>query len=107
MPTPRPQPEPLARPLYAVARELRQLIRDTGRPVPPYFSPYLGAMSELETMTDLYGVEAGAEVVRYALENMSALRGPRFTAIRAELRAALAHHDRAAAQGRHPSGRRA
>ncbi len=105
MASPRITPAPLARPLYAVARELRALIRDTGRPVPPYFAPYLGAMSECESLSSPYGVETGADVVRYGLGNMTTLRGPEFARIRAELRAALAHHDRAGAERRHPAGR--
>lgn len=70
------------RPLSVIAADVRQHW-------PRVFyaaEPYLRAMAELGTVTDTYGYESGASVVRYFLENARTWRGPHARRVKAELR---------------------
>lgn len=73
------------RPLYEIAREIRQ---DWKR---PYFGavPYIHAMRGLESVTDKYGYDTGDDIVRYFLSNAGTWRGATARRVKAELRSML------------------
>jgi hypothetical protein len=48
--------------------------------------PYLNAMSEMEDVSDPYGMSSGESVVRYFLSNASAWRGDTARRIKNELK---------------------
>ena len=57
--------------------------------LPSFFvhaAPYLDAMRTLDSCADVYGLDSGDSVVRYALSNLGAWRGDFARAIKAELR---------------------
>jgi len=70
-----------ARPLWMIAKEIRQ---DWKR---IYFGaePYLGALSQLNTVNDGYGCDSGESMVRYFLSNASSWRGETAKRIKKEL----------------------
>jgi hypothetical protein len=74
------------RPLYVIARE----IRDDWRK--PYFGavPYLSALSELDSINGSYYDDSARSVVAYFLANATTWRGETAKRIKAELKAALA-----------------
>jgi hypothetical protein len=54
----------------------------------PYFGavPYIEAMAQLNSMTDMYGADTAEYVVTYFLGNCASWRGPDARRIKAELR---------------------
>ena len=71
------------RPLYEIARE----IRNDWKNVSAYAAPYLRAMSCLESVNDNYIMDSGRSVVSYFLANAGSWRGETAKRIKAELRA--------------------
>lgn len=65
--------------------DLARIVRRDWRKV--YFGavPYLGAMAKLDNVTDTYGMDWTASIVRYFLVNASTWRGPVAKAVKAEL----------------------
>jgi hypothetical protein len=72
----------MARPLYAIARE----IRADWKKVSPYAAPYLDAMSTLTSTDDNYGWDSGYSIVCYFLANAGSWKGETARRIKAELR---------------------
>lgn len=74
-----------ARPLYAIARDIRRAWPKV------YFAaaPYLEAMSALTSINDKYMHDDGRGIVRYFLANASTFRGDNAKALKAELKALL------------------
>ena len=77
----------MSRPLSTIAREIR------ANWIKPYFGavPYLDAMRSLNNVTDAFGYDSAASVVRYFLSNAATWRGPVARAVKAELNAMLTH----------------
>lgn len=73
------------RPLFEIAREIRQL----WRPVNFAARPYLDAMAALNSIADRYGCDPGDEIVLRFLGNARAWRGEDAKRIKAELREML------------------
>ena len=73
----------MARPLYAIARE----IRADWKKVSPYAAPYLQAMSYLNSVDDNYILDSGRSIVSYFLANAGSWRGETAKRIKAELKA--------------------
>ena len=71
------------RPLYEIARE----IRNDWKNVSAYAAPYLRAMSCLESVNDHYIMDSGHSVVSYFLANAGSWRGATAKRIKAELKA--------------------
>ena len=71
-----------ARPLHAIAREIRN---DWGN-VSPYAKPYLDAMATLNNIADQYYLDSAKSVVLYFLSNATSWRGEKARAIKAELK---------------------
>ena len=74
-----------ARPLYAIARDIR-------REWPcVYFAaaPYLEAMAALNSINDRYMYDDARGIVRYFLANAAQFRGDNAKALKAELKALL------------------
>lgn len=71
------------RPLYEIARE----IRNDWKNVSAYAAPYLRAMSCLESVNDHYIMDSGRSVVSYFLANAGSWRGETAKRIKAELKA--------------------
>lgn len=88
---PKVQPAPLARPLYEVAREIRQDYAAKGKPVHYAAKPYVDAMAQLSSLSDRYYNDHGDTIVLYAVENLGTWRGEVAARVKTELRAALAH----------------
>ena len=80
-----------ARPLCDIARE----IRSDWRPVDYAAAPYLGAMFDLDAITDSYGTDSGVSIVAYFLSNARSWRGDVAKRVKAELRSLLASNGRA------------
>lgn len=57
----------------------------------PYFGavPYLEAMTTLHRMSDMYGMDDAASIVRYFLSNATTWRGDTARRVKAELKAML------------------
>lgn len=72
----------MARPLYEIARE----IRNTWTKVSPYAEPYLEAMQSLNSINDNYYYDSGKSVVLYFLSNASTWRGEDARRIKNELK---------------------
>lgn len=72
----------MARPLYEIARE----IRNTWTKVSPYAEPYLEAMQSLNSINDNYYYDSGKSVVLYFLSNASTWRGDDARRIKNELK---------------------
>ena len=75
----------MARPLYAIAREIRK----AWTKVSPYAEPYLEAMESLDSINDNYYFDSGKSVVLYFLSNASTWRGEDARRIKAELKEML------------------
>jgi len=71
------------RPLYVIAREIKQ----TWPNVNYAAKPYLEAMSQLDKVSDCYGYDSGTSVVLYFLSNARSWRGEDAKRIKAELKA--------------------
>lgn len=71
------------RPLYTIARE----IRNDWRNVHFAAKPYLEAMASLNDVSDKYVYDSGASIVRYFLSNASSWRGDTAKRVKAELKA--------------------
>ena len=71
------------RPLYEIARE----IRNDWKNVSPYAAPYLSAMSILTNIEDSYCFDSGRSIVCYFLANAGSWRGETAKKIKAELKA--------------------
>lgn len=71
------------RAIYVIAREIR---REWPK---PYFGavPYITAMSDLDSVNDIYITESGREIVNRFLSNASSWRGEAAKRIKAELKA--------------------
>lgn len=69
------------RPIYEIARE----VRNDWRKVSPYAKPYLDAMDSLDKISDPYFADSGKSIVIYFLANAAAWRGEKARAIKAEL----------------------
>jgi hypothetical protein len=74
-----------ARPLYEIAREIRQDWKQI------YFGavPYLQAMGSMESVRDSYGYDNGESIVLYFLSNATTWRGEAARRVKAELKALL------------------
>ena len=74
-----------ARPLYAIARDIR------GAWPKVYYSaaPYLEAMAGLNSVNDKYMHDDGRGIVRYFLANAAQFKGDQARALKAELKALL------------------
>jgi hypothetical protein len=74
-----------ARPLHAIAREIR------GDWANPYFGavPYLDAMSTLNSVGDKYGYDTAETIVIYFLSNATAWRGDVARRVKVELKALI------------------
>lgn len=74
------------RAIFEIAREIQRTWPS------PYFGavPYIEAMLQLVKITDNYGFDRGADIVRYFLANASTYRGEDARRIKAELKAILA-----------------
>lgn len=72
----------MARPISAVAREIRSEWKNV------YFGavPYLRAMQSLGDAGDMYGEDDAKSVVLYFLANARSFRGPRAKELKAELK---------------------
>ena len=72
----------IARPLYAIARDIK---RDWKK---PYFGavPYLEALRSLDRVTDSYGQDSGHSIVIYFLSNAQTWRGKVAREIKKELK---------------------
>ena len=71
------------RKLYTIAQEIR---KDWTK---PYFGavPYLDAMTNLESINDMYGADSAKSVVLYFLSNATGWRGEVARRVKAELKA--------------------
>ncbi len=80
-----------ARPLYEIAREIKQNWNRATSGTDLYFGakPYLSAMSSLDKITDPYGMDSGRSIVAYFLSNASTWRGETAKRIKKELNAML------------------
>jgi hypothetical protein len=74
-----------ARPLYAIARDIRRAWPKV------YFAaaPYLDAMAALNSINDRYMYDDGRGIVRYFLANAAQFKGDTAKALKAELKAML------------------
>ncbi len=73
------------RPLYVIAREIRQ----NWAKVNFAAAPYLDAMGSLDKVTDNYYADSGKSIVRYFLANAGSFRGDAARRLKAELKAML------------------
>jgi hypothetical protein len=75
----------MSRPLYVIAKDIRQDWEH------PYFGavPYLNAMMVLREITDNYLYDTARSIVNYFLANASSWRGPKAREIKAELKGIL------------------
>jgi hypothetical protein len=72
----------MPRPLRVIAKDIRN-----NWPKVNYAAiPYLEAMESLNSKNEIYGVEAGDDIVRYFLCNANTWRGAEAKRIKAELR---------------------
>ena len=71
------------RPLYVIAAEIR---KDWGPKVNFGAKPYLQAMAGMENVSDNYGYDSGASIVRYFLANAGTWRGETAKRIKQELK---------------------
>ncbi len=81
----------MARPLYEIAREIRQTWRNKKGNSAVYFGavPYLNAMRSLNTVSDNFGYDDGKSIVLYFLSNATTWRGEDARRIKAELKSLL------------------
>lgn len=71
-----------ARPIYAIARDIKREWTKV------YFGavPYLDAMLDLDRITDKYGEDDAKSIIAYFLSNATTFRGPAAKALKAELK---------------------
>ncbi len=76
-----------ARPLYEIAREIRQNWKRSVSGTEMYFGavPYVDAMSSLTSINDNYIMDSGRSIVAYFLANASTWKGAKAREIKAEL----------------------
>jgi hypothetical protein len=74
-----------ARPLYAIASEIR---KDWNK-INYAAKPYLDAMGSIGDIHDSYGYDSGKGIVRYFLSNASTWKGDTAKRIKAELKSML------------------
>lgn len=76
----------MSRPIHEIAEEIA---RDWKH---PYFGaiPYLGAMRELDSITDNYGADSARSIVLYFLSNAATWRGDVARRVKAELKSLVA-----------------
>lgn len=74
------------RPLWRIAQDIQADWTNV------YFGavPYLEALHDLDKVTDRYGLDPAASIVRYFLSNATTWRGPVARAVKAELKALIA-----------------
>ena len=73
------------RPIWQIAQDIE---RDWAKP--SYSAkPYLNAMRDLESLSDMYLYDSAISVVSYFLANASAWRGDKAKAVKAELKQGL------------------
>jgi hypothetical protein len=79
------------RPLYEIAREIRQNWKKSVSGTDLNFAakPYLEAMESLDKITDRYIMDSGESMVAYFLSNASSWRGDKAKEIKKELNAML------------------
>lgn len=70
------------RPLHAIAREIRQ----DWKKVNYAAEPYLSAMSQLDSITDMFYMDTAKSVVLYFLANASSWRGDTARRVKKELK---------------------
>lgn len=76
----------MSRPLWAIAQNI---YTDWGNNVSRACRPYLEAMTELETVNDMYYADSGRSVVLYFLSNAGSYRGETARKLKAELKELL------------------
>lgn len=79
----------MARPLYEIASDIRRDYASKGKPVHYSALPYVEAMENLSSISDMYFQDSADMIVRYALSNLSSWRGETARSVKAELRAML------------------
>ena len=75
----------MTRPIWQIAEEV---YRDWPRPA-FYAAPYLSAMLDLDTLSDMYGADSASSVVAYFLCNAGSWKGEVARRVKAELKAML------------------
>lgn len=73
------------RPLIEVAEDIRENWRNVNYAA----EPYLDAMEQLNSITDMYGADTAKSIVAYFLSNAGSWRGDDARRIKAELNAML------------------
>jgi len=76
----------MARPLWAIAQNI---YTEWGNNVAASARPYLEAMTELETVDDMYYADTGRSVVMYFLANAGGWRGEDARRLKRELKEML------------------
>lgn len=76
----------MARPIWLIAQEIYQ---EWGPNVSKQARPYLEAMTELETINDMYYADSARSVVLYALSNLGSFRGEAARRLKRELKELL------------------
>jgi len=74
------------RPLYEIAREIRNDWSKQGKGVNYGAKPYLDAMSGLDSINSNYGMDSAKSVVCYFLANAGQYRGETAKRVKAELK---------------------
>lgn len=74
------------RPLYEIAREIRNDWSKQGKGVNYGAKPYLDAMSSLDKITDSYGCDSANSIVCYFLANAGTWKGETAKRVKAELK---------------------
>lgn len=73
--------------LSDIAQRIRRDLAATGKKVPFGAEPYLAALSQMNSIDDYYGEDAGSSIVAYLLANLSSYKGETARAVKAELNA--------------------
>lgn len=73
----------MARPIYEIAREVRQ----DWKKLSPYAKPYLDAMGSLTEISGQYYADSAVSVVLYFLSNATTWKGDVARRVKAELNA--------------------
>jgi hypothetical protein len=74
------------RPLYEIAREIRNDWSKQGKGVNYGAKPYLDAMSTLDNINSNYGMDSGKSIVCYFLSNAGTWKGETAKRVKAELK---------------------
>jgi hypothetical protein len=75
----------MPRPIFQIAKE----IKASWPTLSPHAAPYLDAMMELDSITDMFWADTGKSIVSYFLSNADYWRGPDARRIKAELKELL------------------